>query len=82
VAQSYATCNIPGLHEVSTMALIADFFLIPPEQWLFPTHGDVSIAKARAAEYIKLKGVLDGADHQIEEFVRQWALKQLLSIYK
>jgi len=59
------------------MALLADFFVVPPEEWLFATHGDVMNAKARAAEYIKLKGSLDGADRQIEEFVRQWALRNV-----
>ncbi|KFL36720.1 restriction endonuclease subunit M [Arenimonas donghaensis] len=64
------------------MALIADFYVIPPEEWLFATHRDVMTAKARVAEYFKLKGSLDGAERQIEEFVRQWALRQLLHNYK
>ena len=63
------------------MAQISDFYLIDPSDWLFPTHGDVTNAKARAAEYLKMRGSFEGADRQIEEFVRQWALKQLLASY-
>jgi len=64
------------------MAAIGSFFLIPPEQWLFPNHGDVIDGKRRAAEWVASKGSLDGAERSIEEFVRQWALKQLVDVYQ
>ena len=64
------------------MAAIGSFVLISPESWLFATHGDVVEAKRRADEYFRTHGTYDGAEHQIEEFVRQWALVSLLEIYK
>lgn len=64
------------------MAAIGNFVVIPPERWLFATHGDVVEAKRRAEEYFKTHGTFDGAEYQIEEFVRQWALAQLLNAYK
>jgi type I restriction enzyme M protein len=64
------------------MPLVGDFILIPPDEWLFASHGDVMDAKRRAEEWFKLRGTLDGAERVIEEFVRQWALKRLLEAYK
>lgn len=64
------------------MAAIGNFFLIPPDHWLFSTHGDVRECKRRADEYFKLHGTYDGAEYQIEEFVRQWVVTQLLKAYK
>lgn len=64
------------------MAAIGNFYLIPPEHWLFSTHGDVVEAKRRAQEYFKAHGAYEGAEYQIEEFVRQWVLTQLLKAYK
>lgn len=63
------------------MALISDFYLIPPEEWLFSAHGDVADARRRADQWHRDKGHFDGAERQIEEFVRQWALRQLLTQY-
>lgn len=64
------------------MAAIGNFFVIPPERWLFPTHGDVMESKRRAEEYFRTHGTYEGAEYQIEEFVRQWVLTQLLNAYK
>lgn len=64
------------------MALIGDFYLIPPDKWLFPAHGDVVDGRRRAEEYKASHGSYDGAEYQIEEFVRQWVLAQLLKAYK
>lgn len=64
------------------MALLGSFELIPPDQWLFPAHGDVMDAKRRAEEWRSVKGTYDGAEFAIEEFVRQWALKRLIETYK
>lgn len=63
------------------MAKIENFVLIHPRDWLFQTHGDVMSARVRAEEYEKQNGTIEGAEFQIEEFVRQWALLQLLSAY-
>jgi type I restriction enzyme M protein len=60
------------------LAAVGNFFLVPPEAWLFPTHGDVAEAKRRAEEYRHQKGYYDGAEFVIEEFVRQWVLAQLV----
>ena len=57
------------------------FYTIPPEQWLIESHGDVLEAKNRAREFFAQHGTYDGAEKTIEEFVRQWALKQLLDGY-
>lgn len=64
------------------MAQIGDFFLIEPKDWQYHVHGDVTAAKNRAEEYYKLRGTYEGAERQIEEFVRQWALRQLINAYK
>lgn len=63
------------------MANINDFFLIEPEKWLIQTHGDVSAARIRAEEYRLLHGTYKDAEYQIEEFVRQWVLRQLIDNY-
>ena len=64
------------------MAALGNFFLIDPEHWIFPTHGDVTEGKRRAKEYFDRHGTHEGAELYIEEFVRQWALIQLLDAYK
>lgn len=64
------------------MALIGDFELILPDRWLFPAHGDVVEAARRAREWFEQHGDYEGADHVIEEFVRQWALARLIENYK
>lgn len=63
------------------MPAIGDFELIPPYDWLFPTHGDVVAGKVRAEAWREAHGTYDGAEYQNEEFVRQWALRQLLDAY-
>lgn len=64
------------------MAALGNFYLIEPDKWLFPTHGDVVEGKRRANEYFERHGKYEGAELIIEEFVRQWALLQLLDSYK
>ena len=64
------------------MSKIGSFYTIPPDQWLFESHGDVLEAKNRAREFFAQHGNYDGAEMIIEEFVRQWALRQLLEVYK
>lgn len=63
------------------MALIGAYYAIEPDDWLFPTHGDVLEAKSRAREWLKTNESYDGAERHIEEFVRQWALRQLIDAY-
>ncbi len=63
------------------MASIGPYYLVPPEDWLFPGHGDVLDGVRRAQEYWATHGTYDGAEYVIEEFVRQWALRQLLEAY-
>lgn len=64
------------------MALLGGFVHIPPEDWLFATHGDVIEGKRRAKEWFDAHHNYDGSEFVIEEFVRQWALKRLLEVYK
>lgn len=64
------------------MAKIGAFYHVNPEDWLFSTHGDVQDARRRAAVYFELKQTFEGAEYIIEEFVRQWALLQLLNEYQ
>lgn len=64
------------------MALIGNFELINPKDWLFSTHGDVLEGKRRAEEYFLQHKTYEGAEFVIEEFVRQWALKCIIGKYK
>lgn len=64
------------------VARIGDFDLIEPDRWLFATHRDVMAARQRAEEYYRLHDSYTGAEYQIEEFVRQWALHRLLDEYR
>ncbi len=63
------------------MALIGTYYLVEPDKWLMATHGDVREAKRRADQWFEAKGTYEGAEQEIEEFVRQWALKQLIEVY-
>ncbi len=63
------------------MSRMGDFVLIPPDDWLFPTHGDVLDAKQRAQAWLRDQGTYEGAEKDIEEFVRQWALRRLIEAY-
>lgn len=60
------------------MSIIGVYHTIEPKDWLFPTHGDVIEAKRRADTWFKIHSTYDGAEQEIEEFVRQWALRQLI----
>lgn len=64
------------------MAAIGAFDLIPPDEWLFQGHGDVIECKRRAEVYYVRHGTYAGAEWEIEEFVRQWVLRQLIEAYK
>lgn len=63
------------------MSRIGSYFAVPPDEWLFATHGDVMDAKRRAREWHAEHGAFTGAERVIEEFVRQWVLRQLLTVY-
>ncbi|PSV43252.1 N-6 DNA methylase [Photobacterium sp. GB-36] len=63
------------------MSKLGAFFVISPENWRCQSHGDVAAAKRRAEEWYKKNGTYDGAEEVIEEFVRQWALNQLIVEY-
>lgn len=63
------------------MVRLGSFYVIPPDQWLFQGHGDVIEAKERAAEWLQSHSSYVGAERVIEEFVRQWALRQLIEAY-
>jgi len=63
------------------MSKLGEFYLIPPDNWFYQTHGDVVAAKRRAEEWYKQNSTYEGAEEVIEEFVRQWALNQLITVY-
>lgn len=63
------------------MALIGTYYLVEPKEWLFPSHGDVIEAKRKAEKWYAKNGTYEGAEQEIEEFIRQWALKQLIDAY-
>jgi type I restriction enzyme M protein len=63
------------------MSRVGSFYTVPPNDWLFATHGDVIEAKRRAALWHDVHGTYVGAEDSIEEFVRQWALAQLVAAY-
>jgi type I restriction enzyme M protein len=51
------------------------YYRIDPKDWMFKTHGDVAAAYARAI------GEPDKTEVQIEEYVRQWVLRELIDAY-
>ncbi|MEQ8675572.1 MAG: N-6 DNA methylase [Aggregatilineales bacterium] len=63
------------------MSRIHDFYLIDPADWLFATHNDVQIARLRSENYRIQHGKYDGAEYEIEEYVRQWVLRELIDAY-
>lgn len=63
------------------MAKIGSFKLIEPKDWRFQGHGDVIDGRRRAEFYLAQNGSMTGAEFQIEEFVRQWALDCLIRDY-
>ncbi len=63
------------------MAKLGEFFLIQPSNWRCQSHGDVAASARRAEEWHKKNGTYEGAEEVIEEFVRQWALHQLIVEY-
>ena len=64
------------------MPALGPFRLIPPAEWKFRARGDVADAARRADEWHDRRGTYDGAERVIEEFVRQWALDELIQSYK
>ena len=51
------------------------FYKIHPDEWLFTSNADVSAARKKAIENPKLD------ERQIEEYVRQWILRELIETY-
>lgn len=76
------------LENVSTHAMygrqiesMKNFYMIKPEDWRFQGHGDVIHAAKRAHDWFQKHGSYTGAESKIEEFVRQWALQELVTTY-
>ena len=63
------------------MSRVPDFKTVEPQDWHFRTHGDVVDGCRRASEYVKRHRTFKGAEFEIEEFVRQWALTFLTEEY-
>ena len=54
---------------------ISSFYRIKPEDWFFKTNADVAAAQKRATESPELD------ERNIEEYVRQWVLQELIKTY-
>ena len=63
------------------MSKLGEFFIISPSNWRCQSHGDVSAGAKRAEDWFQKNGTYEGAEEVIEEFVRQWALHQLINEY-
>ena len=55
---------------------IKPFYKISPDNWLLTSNPDVAFARRKAEENPNLD------EKQIEEYVRQWVLKELIDTYK
>lgn len=60
---------------------LGEFYTIPPGDWRFTSQGDVLNAIKRASKWLEEHGSYEGAERHIEEFVRQWALSELITSY-
>ena len=63
------------------MAAIGRYYLVPPMDWFFSSRGNVREGQRRAEDYRRTHPNYEGAECQIEEFVRQWVLAQLITVY-
>lgn len=63
------------------MAKLKSFYIVSPDEWLYKDRNDVIYAKKRAEQWYMEKGSYEGAEKSIEEFVRQWILRELLDTY-
>jgi len=63
------------------MPRISSFNLIPPSNWLFQDIGIVAGKAIIAKKYKEVNKSLKNAERQIEEFIRQWMIQQLIFAY-
>lgn len=56
--------------------ILNPYYKIPPDQWLLTSNADI------AAAYTKAVGDSSKDERHIEEYVRQWILKELIESYK
>lgn len=63
------------------MTRLNAFSLIPPSSWLFQEVGLIAGRAIIANEYRKTNKSLKKAEYTIEEFIRQWAIQQLITTY-
>jgi len=54
---------------------IRPFYRIPPEEWLLTTNADVAAAQRKAIDNPQMD------ERDIEEYVRQWVLRELIETY-
>ncbi len=57
------------------------FYLIEPDDWHFKTSRDVENALLKADDFSYKYGSLDQVEGEIEEFVRQWVIRELITVY-
>ncbi len=55
--------------------ILKPFYKITPNEWLLTTNPDVAAARRKALDYPELD------EQNIEEYVRQWVLKELIENY-
>lgn len=63
------------------MTRLATFNLISPSNWLFQNIGLIAGKAIMANEYRKTNRSLRNAEYNNEEFIRQWAIQQLIVTY-
>src|SRR5581483_3602322 len=56
--------------------LIRPFYKISPDKWLLTSNSDVAAAQAKAIANPEMD------ETHIEEYVRQWVLRELIDTYK
>src|SRR3989344_2982387 len=54
---------------------INPYYKINPKEWILTNNPDISVARKKAIENPEMD------EKQIEEYVRQWVLKELIEIY-
>lgn len=64
------------------MTRLTSFNLIPPSSWLFQGVGLIAGRAIIANEYRKTNKSLKNVEYNIEEFVRQWVIQQLITSYE
>lgn len=63
------------------MAKIRAFEFITPDKWHFTHRAKVQLAVQKAKEFAAKNFQFENLEHQIDEYLRQWALRELIETY-